>query len=116
METDIPRKTPLARGEILRMPAERGATVLVLDGRVALRTVPEWLAEHVLAPRLILCAGETQPVCVAGWLEIEALGDAQIVIVAPHSPLRAALRRCWVLIRDGIPGRRRRLALRLRRG
>jgi len=77
---------------------------------VALRTVPEWLAEHVLAPRLILCAGETQPVCVAGWLEIEALGDAQIVIVAPHSPLRAGLRRLRTLVRDGIADGLQRLA------
>ena len=82
----------LAPGEALVLGVGWGDLLLVARGRVMLRTPPEWLADHLLAPVMVLAAEECHRVAVAGRAEIVAREVTELVFVAA---VRGGWRSWW---------------------
>jgi len=72
----------LAPGETLYLRVAWGDQLLVVRGKAMLRTPPEWLADHLLAPVMVLAAEACHRVAVAGQAEIVAREATELVLVA----------------------------------
>ena len=75
----------MAQGERRQVLLEKGSTVLVLAGRVALREPMVWLAEHAVANECRLEAEQAWVAESGGWVDLAALATARIIVLPPDA-------------------------------
>lgn len=85
-------RTRLLAGQALRLAVEAGTSIQVVRGAVRLRAPPAWLADGVVWPAVTLQEGQAHGLAQAGWIEVRAQGEAEIVHYRPPTRWRAALR------------------------
>ncbi|GIZ52186.1 hypothetical protein [Noviherbaspirillum aridicola] len=73
----------LPGGQAFQIHAAAGARLVCLGGRAHVRPSPQWVAEHLLAPRLELGEGDELRIDGSGWLRIEAREPAELILIAP---------------------------------
>jgi len=107
MSTDLRHaSTRIAIGQCLRIAVDAGTMILVRDGAVRIEEAPQWLGETMVAAGRCCEAGESCRVARSGWLTLQALRDARLIVVAApgRSPWRwegaRAVRRWLGLCRD----------------
>lgn len=70
--------TPLAAGECLHLPVDAGTVLVATRGALRIEEAPRWLAERWVPVAQRLDEGQFHRVEQAGWLRVQALGDAQL--------------------------------------
>lgn len=80
-----PMTLALAAGQVQRVLVEAGSTLLVTQGTLTLRLPFAWLAGKVVVRELPLLAETTYPLEDGGWVDLEAVGRAEAVILPPES-------------------------------
>lgn len=80
-----PMTLALAAGQVQRVLVEAGSTLVVTQGTMRLRFPFAWLAGKVVARELPLLAEATYPLEDGGWVDLEAAGGAEAVILPPES-------------------------------
>lgn len=75
----------LQPGESRQLLLEAGCTVLVLEGKLRLRSPAAWLAEQVLIAERTVVAESAWCAEVDGWLEMSALEASRLVVLGADS-------------------------------
>lgn len=96
-----PQRLTLRPGQQQAWYLPAGSTVQVCAGRVGLHAPPQWLADQVLQPHLILACGGGHRLAQGGWVRLQALGGppavVQVLPAPPGAPARlAAALRQWL--------------------
>lgn len=68
----------LKQGQVLHLHVSRGTQLVTVAGAVDVIGPAEWLAEHVVLPRMPLREGEARVVPQGGMIAIESRGEAEI--------------------------------------
>lgn len=85
----------LQAGESRQLMLAAGCTVLVLEGRLRLRSPAAWVAEQVLIEERTVVAESSWCVENEGWLEVSALAASRLVVLGADSiPLWRQVGRC----------------------
>lgn len=92
---EAPTRIRLHAGEALRLPVDRQAAVQVVRGSVLLCEAPTWIGEQMLFRRALLDEGQAHRFAQAGWIEIVAQRDAELLCHDASRPVAAWLRACW---------------------
>ena len=77
----------LAQGERRQVLLEAGSTVLVLDGRLALREPMLWLAEQAMIRERELAPEQAWLADRGGWVDLAAVATVRLIILPPESVL-----------------------------
>ena len=77
------RSIHLQGGTAHRVTVARGTVVQVVSGSVRVYEPLRWLAETVITPQSLLREGQAHAATEGGWLEVVAVGDAQILQFEP---------------------------------
>jgi hypothetical protein len=97
----------LALGTRRFVPVTPRATILVRQGRVALRAPPEWLADNCTRSEYCLDAEEVYTATVVGWVDLMALTSAEVMLI-PARPRPGLLWRWLRRLFDRVGSRFRR--------
>lgn len=85
----------LQRGESRQLMLAAGCTLLVLEGRLRVRSPAAWLAGQVLIDERTVVAETTWRAEDEGWLEVSALAASRLVVLGADSiPLWRQVGRC----------------------
>ncbi len=82
----------LQTGQAWRVAADARTSVQVLRGRVVLREVSAWLAPGLHGVDIPLGEGQAHRLERAGWIEVLALDDAEVLSYRQPGPIAQALR------------------------
>lgn len=97
MTHEVLTRIHLQPGQAWRMAADARTAVQVLHGRVVLGTLADGLAPGLPAAGIPLCEGQAHRLERAGWIEVLACGDAEILSYREPGWLARAARawRAW---------------------
>ncbi len=92
MTYEAPIRIRLAPGQAWRVAVDARTSVQVLWGRVVLREVPAWVAGGLHAAGILLAEGQAHRLAQAGWIEVAALEEAEVLGYRQPGPVAQALR------------------------
>lgn len=75
----------LGAGECRQLLVEAGSSVLVVSGKVLLRSPAAWLAETVQLPERLLESEQVALVENTGWIDLLAREAGQLVLIPPDA-------------------------------
>ncbi len=78
MTTEFSQITRLQPGQALRVAVDKGAALFVAQGTVSVVSPPSWFGETVFTARSTLGEGEAYVAGHGGWIEVQALSQAQV--------------------------------------